>query len=251
MKLLYNIPIKWQFNFQDPASSAMEKIIDLHNDIMVFLVFIMFFISWMLIRTIVLFNSDNINTIRFSFQHHTFLEQIWTIIPAVILLMIATPSFALLYAMDELRDPKLTIHCIGNQWFWSYNYPDYTLNQTIDNFKNEETISFDSYMITEDNLTIGSFRLLEVDNQVHLPIKQSIRLLISSRDVLHSWSVPSLGIKMDGCPGRTNQVALFLTRKGIFYGQCSELCGVQHAFMPIVIRGESLSKFLMWINSFQ
>lgn len=235
----------WNVNFQPACSTTMEKIIDLHNDIMVFLVFIMFFITWILLRIIWLFRSSNKKTLRFNFQHNTLLEQIWTIVPAIILLLIATPSFSLLYALDETKtfSPKITLHAIGNQWFWSYNYIDYELNKLT-----QETLNFDSYMLTEENLDFGALRLLEVDNIVHLPTKTPIRVLITARDVLHSWAIPSLGIKMDACPGRINQISLFITKPGIFYGQCSELCGVQHAFMPIVIKSENLTHYMEWLN---
>ena len=222
--------------FQPSCSTTMDKIIDLHNDIMVFLVFIFIFISWLLVRIIYLFRSKNKNTIRFRFQHNSKLEQIWTIIPAIILLLIATPSFSLLYSLDETKmfSPKITLHVIGNQWYWTYNYPE--IISKIESNSNWESLQFDSYMLTEDLLSKGSFRLLEVDNMVYLPVQTNIRILVTSRDVLHSWAIPSLGIKIDACPGRINQISLYIKRSGTFYGQCSELCGVQHSFMPIAIK---------------
>lgn len=213
----------------------MDKIIDLHNDIMVFLVFILIFISWMLGRIIYLFRSQNKNTIRFRFQHNSRLEQIWTIIPALLLLLIATPSFSLLYSLDEssMFTPKMTLHVIGNQWYWTYNYPEIVTSIKGNNI---ETLQFDSYMLTEENLPKGGFRLLEVDNMVYLPVQTNIRVLVTSRDVLHSWAIPALGVKIDACPGRINQISLYIKRTGTFYGQCSELCGVQHSFMPIAVK---------------
>jgi cytochrome c oxidase subunit 1 len=232
----------WQINFQNPATETMDKIIDLHHDIMMFLIIIVTFVLWILIRIIWHFSSTNLKTLRFSFQHHTNIERIWTYIPTIILLIIATPSFSLLYSIDELHDPKVTLKIIGHQWYWSYEYSDYAINSI------DESIMFDSYMITEDDLVTGALRLLEVDNRVVLPVNTSIRLLITSSDVLHSWAVPSLGVKMDACPGRLNQVSLYINRLGIFYGQCSELCGINHAFMPIVVEGTLKEDYVKWLN---
>lgn len=232
----------WQMSFQNPATETMERIIDLHHDIMFFVVSIVSFVSWFLYRIIKHFSFANLKTIRFSFQHHTAIEIIWTLIPTFILFLIASPSFSLLYSIDELHDPKITLKIIGHQWYWSYEYSDYAQNSI------EESIMFDSYMVTEDDLVTGALRLLEVDNRVILPIDTSIRLLITSSDVLHSWAVPSLGVKMDACPGRLNQVSLYMTKRGIFYGQCSELCGINHAFMPIVVEGVYFNKYLTWLR---
>ena len=201
----------------------------------------------MLVRIVYLFRSKNAKTLRFSFQHHTLLEQIWTLIPALILLFIAGPSFALLYGLDDLREPKVTVHAIGHQWFWHYEYPDYTSENWGVN-KNKR-IQFDSYMIAEEDLTLGGFRLLETDKQVVLPIKLEIRVLTSSDDVIHSWAVPSLGLKMDAIPGRLNHLTFILLKKGSYYGQCSELCGVGHSFMPIQVIGVSINEYTDWICS--
>jgi len=237
----FDAPEKWQMNFQDPATPVMEKIIDLHHDIQFFLIIIVIAVLWMLLRIVWLFNETNTDTIRFSFDHHTYLELIWTIIPTIILILIAIPSFALLYAVDELHSPKITMKALGNQWYWSYEFSDYIINGP------EDSIKIDSYMILEDDLVDGELRLLEVDERILLPEQVSIRVLITSRDVLHSWAVPSLGIKMDACPGRLNQVGMFIRRKGVYFGQCSELCGINHAFMPIVIEAVSLSDYKEWI----
>jgi len=230
-------PENWQLGFQDPASSIMEGIIELHHDIMYFLIVIVIFVSWMLIRIIQLFNQ-NVHTIPENITHNIELEIIWTTIPSIILLMLAIPSFSLLYAIDELVSPEITVKVIGNQWFWSYEFSE--INKEI---------NIDSYMILEEDLAFGSLRLLEVDKRLVLPIETSIRILISSTDVLHSFAVPSLGIKMDACPGRLNQISLWINRKGIYFGQCSEICGVNHAFMPIVIEGITLKDFINYINN--
>jgi cytochrome c oxidase subunit 1 len=218
----------WQLTFQDPATSIMEGIIDLHHDIMFFLILIIVFILWILLRTIYVFREERNKKLPLTITHHTTLELIWTIVPAIILILIAIPSFSLLYAMDEIGNPKITIKAIGHQWYWSYEYRDLVFGQQISK-------NFDSYMVLEEDLKEGALRLLDVDKPLVLPINIKIRLLVTSTDVLHSWAVPSFGIKIDACPGRLNQVGLQISRVGIFYGQCSELCGINHSFMPIKV----------------
>jgi len=177
-----------------------------------------------------------------KFTHSSIIEIIWTLLPAFALIAIAIPSFSLLYALDELIIPHITLKILGHQWYWSYEFSDY-----LDIGPEFEGLNFDSYMVNCDELIKGSFRLLEVDNRVLLPTGLHIRLLISSADVLHSWAVPSLGIKVDACPGRLTQATLFLNRKGVFYGQCSEICGINHGFMPIVVRSVDLDYFGAWL----
>jgi cytochrome c oxidase subunit 2 len=187
----------WQLLFQDPATPIMEGIIDLHNDVMFYLIVIVTLVLWILLRISWLFSEN-----RFGYfgpvntnTHNTFLEIVWTITPALILLVIAIPSFALLYAMDEVIDPAITIKVIGHQWYWSYEYSDY-------NESDADSLAFDSYLIPTDDLEEGSLRLLEVDNRVVLPILTHIRVIITGADVIHNWAVPSLGIKVDAVPGR-------------------------------------------------
>ena len=160
--------------------------------------------------------------------------------PSIILYLIAIPSFYLLYSIDEVLDPSITLKAIGHQWYWSYEYSDYKIN--FDN------LVFDSYMIPEDELELGELRLLEVDNRIVLPQNTHIRVLVTAADVLHSWAVPSLGIKVDACTGRLNQTSVFLLRDGIFFGQCSEICGVGHGNMPIVVESVSLDKYINWLS---
>jgi len=231
----------WQIGFQDAASPMMQGIIDLHHDIMFFLITVLIFVLWMLIRTLWHFNSKK-NPIPARIVHGTTIEIIWTVIPSIILMFIAIPSFALLYSMDEVVDPAITIKVIGHQWYWSYEYSDY-------NTSDEQSLAFDSYMVTDDDLELGQLRLLEVDNRVVVPAKTHLRFIITSADVLHSWAIPSLGIKCDAIPGRLNQVALFIKREGVYYGQCSELCGTNHAFMPIVVEAVSLDDYLSWLSN--
>lgn len=229
----------WQLGFQDPATPIMEGIINLHHDLMFFICVIAIFVSWMLVKTLWHFEETQ-NPIASSLVHGTVIEIVWTLTPAIILLIIAIPSFSLLYAMDEIISPTLTIKTIGHQWYWSYEYSDY---------QNEmgDSIEFESYMIPEDDLLNGQFRLLEVDNNVVVPINTHVRVIVSAADVLHSWAIPSLGVKCDAVPGRLNQTSLFVKREGIYFGQCSEICGINHGFMPIVIEAVNLPNYVSWI----
>lgn len=169
------------------------------------------------------------------------MEVIWTVIPTLILIIIAIPSFALLYSMDELLEPSVTVKIIGHQWYWSYEYSD--LRPLVGG----ESIAFDSYMVPDSDLSIGDLRLLKTDCPLILPKETNIRFLITSTDVLHSWAVPSFGIKMDAVPGRLNQTSAFVMECGRYYGQCSELCGVNHAFMPIEICVVEPADYYNWL----
>lgn len=181
------------------------------------------------------------NPITERVVHGTVIEILWTIFPSIILMFIAIPSFALLYSMDEVVDPAITIKAIGHQWYWSYEYSDY-------NSSDEQSLAFDSYMVPEDELELGQLRLLEVDNRVVVPANTHLRMIITSADVLHSWAVPSLGVKCDAVPGRLNQASILIKREGVYYGQCSELCGTNHAFMPIVVEAVSLNDYVSWVS---
>lgn len=172
--------------------------------------------------------------------HGTAIEIIWTVIPSLILVVVALPSFALLYSIDEVIDPSVTVKCVGHQWYWSYEYSDFESKLG--------TINFDSYMIPEDELELGELRLLEVDNRIVLPVQTHVRILVTAADVLHSWAVPSLGIKVDACTGRLNQTSLFALREGVFYGQCSEICGVGHGNMPIVVETVPVENYIAWVS---
>jgi cytochrome c oxidase subunit 2 len=224
----------WQIGFQDPATSVMNGVIDLHHDIFYFLVVILTIVTWFLVVINKTFQQSNdiiyTNRIPVKITYHTNIEIIWTLIPCLVLFIMAIPSFTLLYSIDTMIDPRITLKVTGSQWYWNYEYSDFSNL----NFNNKEII-FDSYLVAEEDLLKGMFRLLDTDTKVHLPIKTNIRLLITSSDVLHSWAVPSLGVKLDACPGRLNQVSLYINREGRFYGQCSEICGINHGFMPITI----------------
>uniref|UniRef100_A0A4D6BLK4 Cytochrome c oxidase subunit 2 n=1 Tax=Balbiania investiens TaxID=111861 RepID=A0A4D6BLK4_9FLOR len=232
-------PENWQMGFQDPATPIMEGVINLHHDLMFFIVLVSIFVTWMLVRTLWYFEQTQ-NIIPSTLTHGTFIEIIWTVTPAFILLIIAIPSFSLLYAMDEIISPAITIKILGHQWYWSYEYSDYINDK-------DDIVTFDSYMVPEEDLETGQLRLLEVDNRVVVPIKTHVRVIVSAADVLHSWAVPSLGIKCDAIPGRLNQTSIFIKREGLYYGQCSEICGINHGFMPIVVEAVSLPNYVAWI----
>nr|YP_004347982.1 cytochrome c oxidase subunit II [Canthigaster jactator]BAK09707.1 cytochrome c oxidase subunit II [Canthigaster jactator] len=219
-----------QLGFQDAASPVMEELLHFHDYTLMIVIFISMFVLY-IIATMV--STKLINKYTLDSQE---IETIWTILPAIILIFIALPSLRILYLMDEINDPHLTIKAMGHQWYWSYEYTDYN------------DLSFDSYMIPTQDLTPGQFRLLETDHRMVIPIESPIRVLISAEDVLHSWAVPSLGIKMDATPGRLNQTAFITFRPGAFYGQCSEICGANHSFMPIVIEAVPLEHFENWAS---
>jgi cytochrome c oxidase subunit 2 len=232
---------RWQINIQDPATPIAEGMLNFHNYLMFFVISIGIFVFWLLYYSL-LMNSKISN----KFSHSNILEIIWTILPAIILIFIAIPSFSLLYSLDELSDPIITVKVVGHQWYWSYEYTDLFKNSPEDNNINQ---SFDSYMINTNDLTLGAFRLLEVDNRVVLPTGTHIRILVTSSDVLHSWAIPSFGIKVDAIPGRLSQASLYIKRDGIYYGQCSEICGINHGFMPIVISAVSPQNYLNWVST--
>nr|YP_007625539.1 cytochrome c oxidase subunit II [Spalacopus cyanus]ADK72613.1 cytochrome c oxidase subunit II [Spalacopus cyanus] len=221
----------YELGFQDATSPIMEELLYFHDHtlMIVFLIstLVLYLISLMLTTKLTHTNTMDAQEI----------ETIWTILPAIILIMIALPSLRILYMMDEINSPTLTVKTMGHQWYWSYEYTDY------------EELTFDSYMIPTTDLKPGELRLLEVDNRVILPMEMSVRMLISSEDVLHSWAIPSLGLKTDAIPGRLNQTILMSSRSGLFYGQCSEICGSNHSFMPIVMEMVPLKTFENWCSS--
>ena len=232
----------WQIGLQDPATPVAEGIIRFHHDLIFIIIFVVIFVSWIISRILFHFNKEKNPSISpTNVVHGTTIEVIWTLIPALLLIVIAVPSFALLYSVDEIVDPSLTIKVIARQWGWNYEYSDYVI-QTGNN------LSFDSYLLDESDLENGHLRLLEVDNRVVVPVDTHVRLIVTSSDVLHSWSVPSFGIKVDACPGRLNETSLFVQRPGVFYGQCSEICGVNHGFIPIVVESYELNNYVNWVN---
>nr|YP_009910861.1 cytochrome c oxidase subunit II [Darevskia caucasica]QDP70090.1 cytochrome c oxidase subunit II [Darevskia caucasica] len=217
-----------QLGFQNAASPIMEELLHFHDHALM----IVFLISALVLYIISLMLSTKLtHTNTMDAQE---VEMVWTILPAIILILIALPSLQILYLMDEINNPHLTIKAIGHQWYWSYEYTDY------------ENLLFDSYMIPTSDLYPGGFRLLEVDHRVVVPMESPIRVLISAEDVLHSWAIPALGIKTDAVPGRLNQTTMITSHPGLFYGQCSEICGSNHSFMPIVIEATPLKHFEAW-----
>jgi cytochrome c oxidase subunit 2 len=237
----------WQIDFQEAATPSMEGIINFNHTLSFVIIFIVVFVGWLLLNTIY-FYIDSSNSALSKFTHSNELEIIWTSIPAIILLFLATPSFSLLYSMDEIADPTISLKVIGHQWYWSYEFSDY--NFILCGTENEGTqLKYDCYMTNFETMPDkqGYFRLLETNKRILLPIKTHIRLLISSADVLHSWTVPSFGVKVDACPGRLNQLNLFIKRTGLFFGQCSEICGVNHAFMPIAVVGVEQKVYSMFL----
>lgn len=245
---LLDAPEPWQVGFQDPASPIAWGIQDLHHDIVFFLVGVLIFVMWMMGRTLWHFHEAS-NPTPSKIIHGTAIEIAWTVTPSLILMIIAFPSFALLYSIDELVDPSVTLKAIGHQWYWSYEYSDHVApgKPGVDQYA--ESLAFDSYMIADDDLVPGQLRLLEVDNRVVIPVNTHVRVLVTSADVLHSWAVPSLGVKCDAVPGRLNQASLFAQREGVFYGQCSELCGANHGFMPIVVEAVPLEEYITWLRT--
>ena len=229
-------PRAYQIGFQDPATPVMSGIIFLHDYIWGFLIFILIFVSWMLARILILFNEESTKKVDYIVQNVN-LEVFWTITPALILMFIAGNSISHLYSTEELLNPSLDIIVIGNQWYWTYEFMV---------FKNK--VSLESHMIDENDLILGELRLLEVDNRLVLPIETSIRILVTSTDVIHSWAVPSLGIKVDAVPGRINETNVYLQREGVFRGQCSEICGRGHAIMPIVVLGVSKEEYNVYLH---
>nr|YP_009034456.1 cytochrome c oxidase subunit II [Neosynchiropus moyeri]BAO84787.1 cytochrome c oxidase subunit II [Neosynchiropus moyeri] len=217
-----------QLGFQDAASPVMEELLHFHDHALM----IVFLISTFVLYVIVVMVSTEL-TNKFILDSQE-VEIVWTVLPAVILILIAMPSLRILYLMDEVNDPHLTVKAVGHQWYWSYEYTDY----------NE--LCFDSYMVPTQDLAPGQFRLLETDHRVVLPVESPLRILVSAEDVLHSWAIPSLGVKMDAVPGRLNQTTLMAAHSGVFYGQCSEICGANHSFMPVVVEAVPLKHFEDW-----
>nr|QXI86593.1 cytochrome c oxidase subunit 2 [Astalotermes sp. D JRA-2021a] len=215
---------------QDSASPIMEQLIYFHDHALMIMLMIITTVFYTMISII-----QNKQTSRFILEGQM-IETIWTIAPAIILVFIAMPSLRLLYLMDEIHNPVLTLKTVGHQWYWSYEYSDFT------------KVEFDSYMVQQEDLQMNSFRLLDTDNRVVLPMNSPIRMIVTAADVLHSWTVPSLGVKTDATPGRLNQVSFSINRPGVLYGQCSEICGANHSFMPIAIESVSTNQFINWVS---
>lgn len=220
---------------QDAASPTMERINSFHNMLLVVCYAISIFVAGLLLYVIVKFN-EKANPVPSKTTHNTLVEVLWTAIPIVILVAIAVPSFKLLYYTDKTKDAEMTLKIIGHQWYWSYEYPDFG------------ELKFDSNMIAEKDLKPGQRRLLEVDNRVVLPVGTNIRILMTAADVIHAWRIPAFGVMKDAVPGRLGETWVRIDREGVYYGQCSELCGINHAYMPISVEAVSKQKFAAWVE---
>nr|ADO23230.1 cytochrome c oxidase subunit II [Coereba flaveola] len=216
-----------QLNFQDASSPIMEELMGFHDHALMVALAICSLVLYLLTQTLTgKLSSNTVNA--------QVIEIIWTVLPAMVLVTLALPSLRILYMMDEINEPDLTLKAIGHQWYWTYEYTDL------------KELTFDSYMIPTTDLPLGHFRLLEVDHRVVVPMNSTIRVIVTADDVLHSWAVPSLGVKTDAIPGRLNQTSFLASRPGVFYGQCSEICGANHSFMPIVVESTPLPDFENW-----
>jgi cytochrome c oxidase subunit 2 len=227
-------PQPWQLGMQAPASEIKERIHDFHNLLLVIITVITLFVMALLIYVMVRFRASA-NPTPARTTHNTMIEILWTVVPIVILVIIAIPSFKLLYFEDRTPNAEMTLKVTGHQWYWSYEYPD------------NDGLQFDSYLVQEADLKPGQLRLLEVDNRVVLPVDTNVRILVAGTDVMHSWMVSSLGVQVYAVPGRVNEMWVRIERPGVYYGQCNQICGTNHAYMPIAVEGVSKDDFKRWL----
>ena len=228
-------PVDWQMGLQAAASPVMESMTDFHNFLLVIIFSIASFVMILLLIVIVRFNAKA-NPVPSKTSHNTVLEVVWTVVPILILVVIAVPSFRLLFFYDTVPDSAMTIKAVGHQWYWSYEYPD------------DGDFGFDALMVADDELAEGEPRLLATDEKIVLPVDTDIRVLVTAEKVIHAWAVPALGVKIDATPGRLSETWLKITKEGKYYGQCSELCGVNHGFMPIEIHAVSKQEYAAWVT---
>jgi len=230
-----NQPKEWQLGFQNPASDSMRDIVSFHNNLLLpIIIAISVFVLFLMLYACVRFRaSANPNPSKRT--HNVTVEILWTLIPCLILIIMAVPSFKILYKQDTIPKADLTIKAVGYQWYWGYEYPD-------------ENIIFDSYMIEEKDLRADQPRLLAVDNEVVVPVNKVVKVLITANDVLHAWALPAFGVKRDAVPGRVNETWFKAEKEGTYYGQCSELCGIKHAFMPITVKVVSEEDYQEWLS---
>ena len=234
-EVLANQPKEWQLGFQNPASGGMRDIVNFHDKLLLpIIIAITVFVLFLMLYACVRFRaSANPNPSKRT--HNVTVEILWTLIPCLILIVMAVPSFKILYKQDTIPKADLTIKAVGYQWYWGYEYPD-------------ENIIFDSYMIEEKDLKADQPRLLAVDNEVVVPVNKVVKVLITANDVLHAWALPSFGVKRDAVPGRINETWFKAEKEGTYYGQCSELCGIKHAFMPITVKVVSEEDYQEWLS---
>lgn len=234
----YGQPVEGQTGFQLPATPVMQKIHDFYDPLLLGMALISLFVLALLITVVIKFNAKA-NPIPSKTSHNTLIEVIWTVIPIIILFAIAVPSFRLLYLQDVVPEADMTIKAIGQQWYWDYEYPDHG------------DFAFSATMVEEEDLVEGQPRLLATDEPILVPVNKTVRLLVTAGDVVHSWAIPSFGVKIDAVPGRINETWFRAEREGIYYGQCSELCGSRHAFMPIEVHVVSQAEFDTWVGHMQ
>ena len=233
--VLANQPKDWQLGFQKAASQGMEDIVWFHDYMLLpIITAITVFVLFLLLYTCVRFRASK-NKVASTTSHNTLVEVLWTLIPCLILIVMAVPSFKVLYSQDTIPKADVRIKAVGYQWYWGYEYPD-------------ENIIFDSYMVDEKDLKENQPRLLTVDNEIYVPVNKVIKVMITANDVLHAWALPSFGVKRDAIPGRINETWFKADRTGTFYGQCSELCGIKHAFMPITVNVVSENEYNQWLE---
>lgn len=228
-------PVPMQMGLQDPATPIMEEIIWFDNFLLYIITAITLFVTALLLIVMVRFNAKA-NPEPSTTTHNTFLEVVWTVVPVLILIAIAIPSFRLLYHQVEIPEADMTVKAVGYQWYWGYEYPDHG------------DFAFDSIMLEDDELEAGQPRLLATDTAMVVPVGATVRVIVTAADVIHNWAVPAFGVKMDAVPGRLNETWFRATKTGTFYGQCSELCGVRHAFMPIMVEVVSQEEFAAWVE---
>ncbi len=226
-------PVEWQMNLQRAATPVMEFITDFHNFLLVIITLISLLVLALLIYVMVKFNAKA-NPQPSKTTHNTFVEVVWTVVPILILIAIAIPSFRLLYFQRELPPADMTVKAIGNQWYWSYEYPG-------------EDVSFDQYLKAKEELQDGEPYLLATDTEVVVPANKIVRVIVTASDVLHAWTIPSFGSKIDAVPGRLNETWFKAEKEGVYYGQCSELCGKDHAYMPITVRVVAQDEYDAWL----
>jgi cytochrome c oxidase subunit 2 len=235
VEVLANEPKNWQLGFQEAASQSMRDIVNFHDKLLLpIIVAISVFVLFLMAYACIRFRASS-NPNPSTRTHNVAIEVLWTLIPCLILIVIAVPSFKTLYSQDRIPKADVTIKAVGYQWYWGYEYPD-------------ENIIFDSYMVETKDLKAGQPRLLAVDNVVVVPVNKVVKVLITANDVLHAWALPSFGVKRDAVPGRINETWFKAERVGTFYGQCSELCGIKHAFMPIEVRVVSEEDYQEWLT---
>ncbi len=228
-------PLDWQLGFQEPATAIKEGIVSLHDFLLIIITGISLFVLALLLWVIFRYN-EKANPVPSKTSHNTTVEIVWTVVPVLILVIIAIPSFRLLYAQHEFPKPDLVIKATGHQWYWTYEYPDHG------------PIAFDSYMIEDADLKEGQPRLLAVDNEVVVPVNKVVHVLVTASNVMHNWTVPAFGSKIDAVPGRVTRTWFKANKTGTFYGQCSELCGTRHAFMPIAVRVVNEQEYQAWLE---